>query len=75
MDSENGQGILTRCDVYSTKLMTVILRLDSQNATRVAMSQCFSVLQLCHPVHLKTSVNSEFTHPSYPKVRDSLEDA
>lgn len=37
------------------------------------MSQLL-MLQLCHPVDLKTSRNRELKHPSYPKIRDTLED-
>lgn len=42
-------------------------------ATDTAMNWSL-VLQLCHPVGLKTSRMHELKHPSYPKIWDTLED-
>lgn len=55
--------------------MNGIFRLYNQNiiATHTAMNVSL-VIQLCHPVDLKTSKNRELKHPSYPNTGDTVED-
>lgn len=56
--------------------MKWVLRLYNYNvlAIQIAIINKSQVLQLCHPVDLKIWKHCELKHPSYPKVRDNLED-